>query len=91
MRLLISLMLLVGASGCAATCPVIRTIADACPVIVEYLGEDGQKHQVQVPTDMVMQVTAMAAMRQGVAAPRGAAPAESDVIEAPSQESGSTK
>jgi hypothetical protein len=72
MKKLLCLVLVAVASGCAAVCPVIQLAAEACPVVVEYLGEDGKSHQVTVPKDYVVEAVAAAAAKQGVSPPKGA-------------------
>ena len=73
--------------GCGAACPVINVVADAaktaCPVVVEYLGEDGQVYKIQVPRELVLQTAAVAAQKQGLAAPKGSPAEASGVIEPP--------
>jgi len=66
------LIALVGISGCAAVCPVIQLAAEACPVVVEYIGEDGKTHQVKVPKDDVVEAVGAEAAKQGVSPPKGA-------------------
>ena len=60
------------ATGCGAACPIISLAADACPVVVEFIGEDGQKHSVQLPKESLQEPVAAAAMKAGVAGPKGA-------------------
>lgn len=69
-------------SGCGAACPIIDLAAKACPVVVAYLGEDGVKHSVELPPDLMTQATAVAASKQGLAPPKGT-DTSSGVIEAP--------
>jgi hypothetical protein len=68
---------------------VINVVADAaktaCPVVVEYLGEDGQTYRVQVPREMVLQTAAVAAQKQGVARPKGVTDETSGIIEPPAE------
>lgn len=70
-------------SGCGAACPIIDLAAKACPVVVAYLGEDGVKHSVTLPPDLMTQATAVAASKQGIAPPKGTASDSSGVIEPP--------
>jgi len=68
---IVAILTLLWVSGCAAVCPVIQLAAEACPVVVEYLGEDGKSHQVTVPKDYVVEAVAAAASKQGVSPPKG--------------------
>jgi hypothetical protein len=59
-------------TGCAATCPVVNLVADvakqACPTVVEYLGEDGKVHRVQVSRQEMKAVATKSAKKAGLPA-----------------------
>lgn len=65
MKKLLCLVLVSLAFGCGAVCPIINMANEACPVVVEYLGEDGKTHQVSIPAEHVNAAVA-AATKQGV-------------------------
>ena len=73
MKTLIGLGLVLAMTGCAATCPIINVATDiakdACPVVVEYLSEDGEKHSVVLDREEIKAAAAQQAAKQGAPAP----------------------
>lgn len=70
-----------GLQACSATCPVLNVVADvaksSCPVVVEYVGEDGVTHKLSIDRrDMVAMVNAQAKML-GMPGVQGPAPLDS--------------
>jgi hypothetical protein len=75
---------LVGVTGCATICPILNVVADtakeACPIVVEYLDDDGKKHQVAVPREVMLGAVKNAAVKAGLPSPKGSASVHVDAV-----------